>query len=108
MDNGPASKQSKYHITSMAAAELLQQPGQFMRQNFIMDPGFIDQGCVKPGFIGQSFVDQRLIHQSFVDQSFTDQSFTDQRLVGLSVVDQSFIVDPKFMEAKRSLSSCSK
>lgn len=98
MDNGPASKQSKYHITSMAAAELLQQPGQFMRQNFIMDPGFIDQGCVKPGFIGQSFVDQRLIHQSFIDQ----------RLIGLSVVDQSFIVDPKFMEAKRSLSSCSK
>lgn len=98
MDNGPASKQSKYHITSMAAAELLQQPGQFMRQNFIMDSGFIDQGCVKPGFIGQSFVDQRLIHQSFVDQ----------RLVGLSVADQSFIVDPKFMKAKRSLSSCSK
>ncbi len=103
MDNGPASKQSKYHITSMAAAELLQQPGQFMRQNFIMDPGFIDQGCVKPGFIGHSFVDQRLIHQSFIHQSFIDQ-----RLIGLSVVDQSFIVDPKFMEAKRSLSSCSK
>lgn len=98
MDNGPASKQSKYHITSMAAAELLQQPGQFMRQNFIMDPGFIDQGCVKPGFISHSFVDQRLINQSF----------TDQRLVGLSVADQSFIVDPKFMKAKRSLSSCSK
>ena len=103
MDNGPASKQSKYHITSMAAAELLQQPGQFMRQNFIMDPGFIDQSCVKPGFIGQSFVDQRLIHQSFIHRSFTDQ-----RLIGLSVADQSFIVDPKFMEAKQSLSSCSK
>ena len=98
MDNGPASKQSKYHITSMAAAELLQQPGQFMRQNFIMDPGFIDQGCVKPGFIGQSFVDQRLIHQSFTDQRLTDPGFADQ----------SFIVDPKFMEANRSLSSCSK
>lgn len=98
MDNGPASKQSKYHITSMAAAELLQQPGQFMRQNFIMDPGFIDQSCFKPGFISQSFVDQRLIHQSFIDQ----------RLIGLSFADQSFIVDPKFMEAKRSLSSCSK
>lgn len=98
MDNGPASKQSKYHITSMAAAELLQQPGQFMRQNFIMDPGFIDQGCVKPGFIGQSFVDQRLIHQSFIDQRLIDPGFADQ----------SFIVDPKFMEANRSLSSCSK
>lgn len=98
MDNGPASKQSKYHITSMAAAELLQQPGQFMRQNFIMDPGFIDQGCVKPGFISQSFVDQRLIHQSF----------TDQRLIDPGFADQSFIVDPKFMEANRSLSSCSK
>ena len=98
MDNGPASKQSKYHITSMAAAELLQQPGQFMRQNFIMDPGFIDQGCVKPGFISQSFVDQRLIHQSFVDQRLIDPGFADQ----------SFIVDPNFMEAKRSLSSCSK
>lgn len=103
MDNGPASKQSKYHITSMAAAELLQQPGQFMRQNFIMDPGFIDQGCVKPGFISQSFVDQRLIHQSFVDQSFTDQRLTDP-----GFADQSFIVDPNFMEANRSLSSCSK
>lgn len=93
MDNGPASKQSKYHITSMAAAELLQQPGQFMRQIFIMDPGFIDQGCVKPGFISQSFV---------------DQSFTDQRLIDPGFADQSFIVDPKFMEANRSLSSCSK
>lgn len=98
MDNGPASKQSKYHITSMAAAELLQQPGQFMRQNFIMNPGFIDQGCVKPGFISQSFVDQRLIHQSFIDQRLIDPGFADQ----------SFIVDPNFMEAKRSLSSCSK
>lgn len=98
MDNGPASKQSKYHITSMAAAELLQQPGQFMRQNFIMDPGFIDQGCVKPGFISQSFVDQRLIHQSFIDQRLIDPGFADQ----------SFIVDPNFMEANRSLSSCSK
>ena len=98
MDNGPASKQSKYHITSMAAAELLQQPGQFMRQNFIMDPGFIDQSCVKPGFISQSFVDQRLIHQSFIDQRLIDPGFADQ----------SFIVDPNFMEANRSLSSCSK
>ncbi len=42
MDNGPASKQSKYHITSMAAAGLLQQPGQFMRQNFIMVPNFME------------------------------------------------------------------
>lgn len=40
MDNGPASKQSKYHIRSMAAAELIRQPGRFMRPDFMQpQPG---------------------------------------------------------------------